>query len=237
MRTHTGLILIAGILTVFPGCNSNSGSSSQPAELETSIDSVSYSFGFQNGQALRRQGMDDIDLDKLVAGMRDGLNERDPAVSQLQMRTIIRGYQMAKREDAMKQRQEEAVEYRKKGEDFLAGNKEKEGVITTESGLQYQVLEEGSGVSPKPTDTVVVHYRGTLLDGTEFDSSYGSRPVEFRVNGVIKGWTEGLQLMKQGAKYKFWIPSDLAYGDNPRPGGPIKPGQALVFEVELLEVK
>ncbi len=124
-----------------------------------------------------------------------------------------------------------------KGKQFLTENGKKEGVKTTDSGLQYKVLTEGKGKSPKATDTVLVHYRGTLLDGTEFDSSYKrNKPIEFPLNGVIPGWTEGVQLMQEGAKYRFFIPSELAYGPSGA-GGAIGPNETLIFEVELLEVK
>ena len=124
-----------------------------------------------------------------------------------------------------------------KGEKFLAENKTKEGVKTTPSGLQYKVLKEGSGKSPAATDTVVCHYRGTFLDGTEFDSSYkGGEPAEFPLDHVIRGWTEGVQLMKEGSKFQFFIPSNLAYG--PRgAGGVIGPDETLIFEVELIKIK
>lgn len=124
------------------------------------------------------------------------------------------------------------------GEAYLAENKEKEGVRVTASGLQYEVLKAGSGKQPKATDTVVVHYRGTLIDGTEFDSSYKrGQPIDFPLNRVIPGWTEGVQLMQEGAKYRFVIPSALAYGPRGTPGGPIGPDATLIFEVELLKVQ
>jgi len=124
-----------------------------------------------------------------------------------------------------------------KGEKFLAENKSKEGVKTTSSGLQYKVLKEGSGKSPSSSDTVVCHYRGTLLDGTEFDSSYKrNEPAEFPLNRVIPGWTEGVQLMKEGSKYQFFIPSKLAYGSTGA-GGVIGPDETLIFEVELIKIK
>ena len=125
-----------------------------------------------------------------------------------------------------------------KGEAFLKENSTKEGVKTTASGLQYKVLRDGKGKSPKATDTVEVHYKGTLLDGTEFDSSYKrGQTIEFPLNRVIPGWTEGVQLMKEGAKYQFTIPSALAYGERGTPGGPIPPNSTLIFEVELVSVK
>lgn len=125
-----------------------------------------------------------------------------------------------------------------KGQQYLAENAKKDGVKTTASGLQYTVIREGSGKSPKATDEVVVNYRGTLLNGTEFDSSYKrNEPISFRLNQVIPGWTEGVQLMKEGAKYQFVIPSKLAYGSRGTPGGPIGPDETLIFEVELLKVQ
>ena len=126
----------------------------------------------------------------------------------------------------------------KQGEDFLKENAKKEGVKTTDSGLQYKVLKEGTGKSPKATDTVTVHYRGTLINGTEFDSSLKSgAPAQFPLNRVISGWTEGVQLMKEGAKYQFFIPAKLAYGERGTPGGPIGPNETLIFEIELLKVQ
>ncbi|MFH5886249.1 FKBP-type peptidyl-prolyl cis-trans isomerase [Halalkalibaculum sp. DA3122] len=231
------LFFISGIFVLFVGCNSDSSIGSGDTTLENNIDSVSYSLGYQNGMVLSQQNMTDIDIDKLVAGIQAGLDDSaDAPISESEMRGIIQSYQMQKQQETMNKQREEAATYRKKGEEFLAQNRNEEGVEVTESGLQYKVLEEGSGASPNATDTVTVHYRGTLLDGTEFDSSIGGDPATFPLNRVIEGWTEGVQLMQEGAKYKFWLPADLAYGDNPRPGGPIKPGQTLVFEVELLEV-
>jgi len=125
-----------------------------------------------------------------------------------------------------------------KGQAFLQENAKKEGVKTTASGLQYKVLTEGKGKSPKASDTVTVNYRGTLLDGTEFDSSYKrGEPISFPLNRVIPGWTEGVQLMKEGAKYQFYIPANLAYGKNGTPGGPIGPDETLIFDVELIKVQ
>ena len=125
----------------------------------------------------------------------------------------------------------------KEGLDFLEANKSKKGVVTTESGLQYTIMKDAEGAKPVATDKVMVHYHGTLLDGTVFDSSVDrGEPIDFPLNGVIPGWTEGVQLMPVGSKYKFFIPSELAYGANPRAGGPIGPNMVLIFEVELIEI-
>jgi len=144
---------------------------------------------------------------------------------------------MQARQKAQLKQQQDAQTNQEEGEAFLAENRNKEGVQETESGLQYKVLEEGSGDSPVATDTVTVHYEGTLIDGTVFDSSYErGEPATFPLDGVISGWTEGLQLMKEGATYRFFIPADLGYGMNVRPGSPIGPNETLIFKVELLEV-
>lgn len=229
----TSLFLLSAIL--FTGCNSNSGS--QDVSLDTNIDSVSYSLGYQiAAMSLKPQGMTDINPDQLTAGLRAALEDEDAAISNNEMQQIIQAYQMQAQQKAQEQQQQEAEQNAKEGEEFLAENREKEGVQETESGLQYEVLEEGSGASPTENDTVLVNYVGTLLDGTEFDSS-PEGGTSIPLNRVIPGWTEGIQLMQEGAKYKFYIPGDLAYGANPRPGGPIGPNETLIFEVELLEVQ
>ena len=232
-------VLIVATALLFTGCNSNSGSVSTDVSLDTNIDSVSYSLGYQiASMSLKRQGMTDIDAGKFASGLKTALSENDSSkLSTTEMQQVVQSYQMKAQQEAQKKRQQEGQENKKKGEEFLAENKNNEGVQVTDSGLQYKVLEEGSGVSPDSSDKVRVHYKGTLLDGETFDSSYDrGEPVEFPLNQVIPGWTEGVQLMKEGAKYKFWIPGELGYGANPRPGGPIGPNETLVFEVELLKV-
>jgi len=150
---------------------------------------------------------------------------------------LVRAYFQKKQKEEMDKRQEEALKNKEDGEKFLAENKTKDGVVTTDSGLQYIVLKEGSGVKPTSESRVKVHYHGTLIDGTVFDSSVDrGNPTEFGVTQVIKGWTDGLQIMAVGSKYIFFIPSDLAYGANPRPGGVIKPNATLIFDVELLGI-
>ena len=232
-------VLIVATALLFTGCNSNSGSVSTDVSLDTNIDSVSYSLGYQiASMSLKRQGMTDIDAGKFASGLKTALSENDSSkLSTSEMQQVVQSYQMQAQQKAQEKRQQEAQSNKKKGEEFLAENKNNEGVQVTDSGLQYKVIEEGSGVSPDSSDKVRVHYKGTLLDGETFDSSYDrGEPVEFPLNQVISGWTEGVQLMEEGAKYKFWIPGKLGYGSNPRPGGPIGPNETLIFEVELLKV-
>lgn len=235
-KSFLSAFFLAGAF-LFWGCSSNSDSSSTDVTLESQIDSVSYSQGFQVGNFLKQQNMTDINTDKLVAGINTALNNEEPQLTGTEMQQVVRAYQRVAQKEAQKERLQEAKENAEQGKKFLAENKNKEGVQVTDSGLQYRVMQEGSGATPDTTDTVRVHYKGTLIDGTVFDSSYErGQPAQFPVNRVIPGWTEGLHLMQEGAKYKFWIPSDLAYGQNPRQGSPIGPNETLIFEVELLEV-
>jgi FKBP-type peptidyl-prolyl cis-trans isomerase FkpA len=189
--------------------------------------------------ALSRQeqleGLDmSLDMEVVRQGFNDALNG-EPALSMEEMQTIIRNSDQevrAKQEAMAKQDAEANVAA---GATYLAQNAEKEGVTVTESGLQYEVMVEGTGAKPAATDIVKVHYKGTLIDGTEFDSSYSrGEPAEFPLNRVIPGWTEGVQLMSEGSKFKFVIPSELAYGE--RATGSITPNSTLIFEVELLEI-
>jgi FKBP-type peptidyl-prolyl cis-trans isomerase FklB len=200
-------------------------------QLKDQKDKVSYSIGMNIGTNLNRQKVD-INPDLLAAGIKDAIAGK-PQLTQDQVKEIMTQF-----EKDMEQKQKAAGEKNKAdGAKFLEENKKKEGVKTTASGLQYKVLKEGTGPQPKATDMVTVNYRGTLIDGTEFDSSYKrGQPATFPLNGVIKGWTEGLQLMKPGSKYQFFVPSNLAYGE--RSVGPdIAANATLTFEVELLEVK
>ncbi len=204
----------------------------KPVELKDNKDKASYSIGLNIGSNLRHQAVD-LNNDAIAAGVKDGLSGAKPRLSEDEVRDAM----MALQKD-MEQKQQVAGDKNKTdGEKFLAANKSKPGVKTTASGLQYKVEKEGKGNSPKPTDTVTVNYRGTLIDGTEFDSSYKrGEPATFPVGGVIKGWTEALQLMKPGAKYQLFIPSSLAYGERGA-GRDIGPNSALIFDVELLDVK
>jgi FKBP-type peptidyl-prolyl cis-trans isomerase len=186
---------------------------------------VSYAIGEDIGNKMRNQSIA-IDVEELARGVKDGLANKGQLNDQ-EMRDVFMAFQ-----------QELNAQKSKSENDFLETNKSKPGVKTTASGLQYKVLKEGTGPSPKATDTVSVNYKGTLVDGTEFDSSYKrGEPTEFPVNRVIPGWTEGLQLMKVGSKYEFFIPAKLAYGDRPPAGSKIGPGATLIFEVELLAIR
>jgi FKBP-type peptidyl-prolyl cis-trans isomerase FklB len=206
--------------------------SAQPStQLKDQKDKVSYSIGLQIGFNLSRQKVD-ISPDVLAAGIKDALAGK-PQLTPEQIKEVMTTF-----EKDMEQKQKQAGDKNKtEGAKFLEDNKKKEGVKTTASGLQYKVLKEGNGAQPKASDTVTVNYRGTLIDGTEFDSSYKrGQPATFPVNGVIKGWTEALQLMKVGSKYQLVIPSNLAYGE--RSVSPeIGANSTLIFEVELLDAK
>jgi FKBP-type peptidyl-prolyl cis-trans isomerase FklB len=204
-------------------------------QLKDQKDKASYSIGHDIGSTFKKQNVD-VNSDALFAGLKDALSgkeamtkeDRDKALAEFQKEMIEK--QAATTKAASEKNATE-------GEKFLAENKKKDGVKTTTSGLQYKVLKEGAGDPPKATDSVVTNYKGTLLDGTEFDSSYKrNEPATFPVNRVIPGWTEALQLMKPGSKYQLFIPSKLAYGERGA-GRDIGPNATLIFEVELLSIK
>ncbi|MTI88060.1 MAG: FKBP-type peptidyl-prolyl cis-trans isomerase [Balneolaceae bacterium] len=245
----TNLYLAITLVALFfvSACSNNSSISDPKADLSAEIDSVSYALGLQSGKYYLQQGLTDLDLQNFAAGIKEGLDEKNDTLnmfSEREANLIIQTYLISLTEE----QNSENIETNKA---FLEENREKEGIQETESGLQYKVIEEGSGASPDATDRVHVHYTGRLIDGTFFDTSrkevaqengaYNAQrePYEgakFSLNRVIPGWTEGLQLMKEGAVYKFYIPSEIGYGSNPPQGSPIKPGSVLVFEVELIEV-
>ena len=205
-------------------------------ELKSEKEKVSYSIGLEIGSSFKKQAMD-IDTDALAAGIKDAISANKPLLTENEIKEVMAAFQKgmaAKQAEKMKALGEKNS---KEGDAFLAENKKKEGVKTTASGLQYKVITAGNGPMPKDTDTVSVNYRGTLIDGTEFDSSYKrGEAVSFPVNGVIKGWTEALQLMKVGSKWQLFIPSNIAYGERGA-GGQIGPNATLIFEVELLSIK
>jgi len=192
----------------------------------------SYALGYQFGDTLRQRNLN-VSQDSLAAGIKDALSNAQPQMSAEDISATL--LDLNKRVLAARQlkRKQSAEKNRLEGAAFLAENAKKEGVITLPSGLQYEVIKEGTGKTPQATDTVVVNYRGTEVDGREFDSSYRKgKPAAFRVNGVIPGWTEALQLMKEGAKWKLFIPENLAYGER----GPLA-DKTLIFEVELISVQ
>jgi FKBP-type peptidyl-prolyl cis-trans isomerase len=209
----------------------------QDMVLKSQKDKVSYSIGVDIGSTLKNQSLD-VDPAILARGIRDSMSGQKQLMTDQEIRDTIAAFQkemMAKQQEQTKQMGEKN---KKQGEAFLAENKKKEGVKTLPSGLQYKVITAGKGKKPKATDTVTTHYRGTLIDGTEFDSSISrGKPASFPVNGVIPGWTEALQLMEEGAKWQLFIPSNLAYGDRGTPGGPIGPNATLIFDIELISVQ
>lgn len=204
--------------------------------LTTSKEKLSYAIGAQIGTDMKRQALD-IDPEVLSKGFRDGFRGSKMLLTDQEMREAISGLQQkmaARHADRMR---EVAAKNKQQGNAFLAENKKKDGVKVLPSGLQYKVIKEGTGKTPKADDAVTVNYRGTLLDGTEFDSSYKrGEPATFPVKGVIKGWTEALQAMKVGSKWQLFIPSELAYGEQGA-GRTIGPNATLLFEVELLGIK
>jgi FKBP-type peptidyl-prolyl cis-trans isomerase FklB len=245
------LILVAAITLFVSSCQQAKEQNAKPAEkkeitkadLKTEDDNISYSLGFSMGSRFIRDGLE-INLEIFQEGMKDGFTGSKQVLTEEEMQKTMMALQqkmMAKRQTEhmkeMEERKNLGEANKEKGEKFLEANKAKEGVITLESGLQYKILRKGTGTSPKATDTVKCHYKGTTIDGEEFDSSYKrGEPATFALNRVIKGWTEGLQLMKEGGKWEFFIPPELAYGE--RGSGPdIGPNEVLIFEVELLGIE
>jgi FKBP-type peptidyl-prolyl cis-trans isomerase FklB len=194
---------------------------------------ASYSIGINIGQSFKAQSLD-LDSVSLIKGIQDGLAGKEGALTEAERTEALSNLKkevQTKMEQKMGQNKQE-------GETFLAENKKKEGVVTLPSGLQYKIIKTGTGAKPKATDTVETNYRGTLIDGTEFDNSYKrGESAKFGVGEVIKGWTEALQLMPVGSKWQLFIPADLAYGEQAPPGSPIPPNATLIFDIELLAIK
>ena len=214
------------------GCET---SAAQGGKLVTLEDSVSYIIGYKNGENLKRQAVP-VNAEVMVGALRAGLAGTEPRMPDSVMQAVMMNFQTRM---IMHQRQKDSLsgaENRREGEKFLAENRTKEGVKTTASGLQYKVLTAGTGPRPQKTSVVTVHYRGTLLDGKEFDSSIGKEPLTYPLERMVPGWVEGIQLMNVGSKYQFWIPSHLGYGPQGSPPD-IPPDAVLVFEVELISFK
>lgn len=224
-------VVIVGILAL-----ESWGQAQEPKELKDQKEKLSYVIGVDIGKALQKQGVP-IDPEIVARGVKDGVADGKLLMSDQEIQETMMAFQKemrAKQEEANKQIGEKN---KKEGETFLAQNKTKEGVTTLPSGLQYKAVKAGTGKKPKATDTVVTHYKGTLLNGTEFDSSLKrNQPATFKVNGVIRGWTEALQLMEEGAKWILYVPAALAYGDRGA-GQQIGPNATLIFEVELISIQ
>jgi FKBP-type peptidyl-prolyl cis-trans isomerase len=227
MKLFRIFLTAAGVAAIMTSCGKFGGK----AKMKTEVDSVSYYLGIYNGMELKRiqVPMPQINFEAYAKGVQEVFEKKDGKINMQEASMYLNKYftrVMAK----------ESEKYLKEGKEFLAKNQSRQGVITTASGLQYEIIKEGNGKTPKLDDSVSVQYKGTLLDGTVFDSSIDrGKPLTMPVNGVIRGWQEILQIMKVGSKYKLYVPSDLAYGQN-SPGGKIKPNMTLIFEMELLSV-
>ena len=224
--------LVAGLATA---CGKQDGSG-ESAELNTDPQKFGYAIGVDIGKSLKPV-KDEVDVNALVAGLKETMDGKEPRLTDEVREQVKADVTRKLQQKQMEERTAKAKTAQEAGEKFLAENAKRDGVKTTDSGLQYEVVTEGTGAQPKSSDKVKVHYKGTLIDGTEFDSSYArGQPVEFPLGNVIPGWTEGLQLMKVGGKSKLYIPSKLAYGERGA-GAKIGPNETLIFEVELLNVE
>ncbi len=229
-------MLNAGFAGMFLVASAASVSNAQAqTSLDTDAQKLGYTIGMDIGNSLKQQG-GEIDLDAMYAAVKDVYEGKETLLTAEEAAAIRQDFLNKRREAAASEREQQAVENKTEGEAFLAENANKAGVMVTDSGLQYEVVNAGDGPTPEATDRVTVHYRGTLLNGTEFDSSYKrGEPATFGLNQVIPGWTEGVQLMPVGSTYKFYIPSELAYGENGG-GQVIGPNATLIFEVELISI-
>ncbi len=227
--------MVAVLLLVFAACQQNNSSGGN-VSLASQNDSLNYSLGVEIGKNLKPIA-EDIKVEVVMQGIRDGLAGGDLKLTDQEVKKSYQALQQKMNTKMQEERKQLAEKNKTEGAAFLEENKKKEGVVTLPSGLQYKVLKEGKGPKPKADDTVIAHYVGKLLDGTQFDSSYDrGKPLTIQVNRVIPGWTEALQLMPVGSKWELYIPSNLAYGA--RGGGSVIPPNAtLIFDVELLDIK
>ena len=215
----------------------------QESEAPGVKDPLSYFLGISVGQQMGSSGfqLTDLDLEGLIAGFKDGITNKEPALTEAQLaeaRNKIQTLLQTRQQEQQQAMAQQSVANKEKGIRFLAENAKQEGVKELQGGIQYKVLKAGTGPSPEPTDTVRVHYTGTLIDGTKFDSSVDrGEPATFPVNRVIQGWQMAIPQMKVGGKWKIFIPSDLAYGEQGSPSGGIGPNEVLIFEVELLGIE
>ncbi|NOQ27519.1 MAG: FKBP-type peptidyl-prolyl cis-trans isomerase [Bacteroidales bacterium] len=253
MKIKNLFLLIAGTAILLSSCDQKKSSDQKLSsdhkmfsdqkmtdntKLESDIDSVSYMIGVDIGNNLNNASLEEINYSNFINGIADAFEKKDLKIDEKEIKPYIQKFFKELQAKQTEISNAKGIENLKKGIAFLEENKKKEGVITTESGLQYEIIKEGAGNSPTETDTIICHYHGTTLDGDVFDSSIDKgEKFKTALNRVLPGWVEGITLMKEGAKYKFYIPTGLAYGTRVRPGGVIEQNMALIFEVELFEVR
>jgi FKBP-type peptidyl-prolyl cis-trans isomerase FklB len=221
MKKITLFLTVAALFSVF--CKK-----SESQKLKTHLDSVSYALGVNIGESMQKQNEKNFDAELIKKGYQS-MFDNNPKIKPDDALKILQDY-FTKKEEAKSQ------ENLKKGNDFLEKNKKEKDIITLASGLQYKILKIGNGAVPKDSDKVTVNYTGRLIDGTVFETTDGQEPVSFPVNGVIQGWTQALELMPVGSKWTIYLPTSLAYGENPQPGGQIEPNMALIFDIELISI-
>lgn len=232
MKNLTKISAIAALL-ILTSCNVEKKVDKD--SLKTQEDKVSYSIGYELGKNFKRQSIP-INNDILKAGIKSGTDGTEPVITEQEMKDTMMAFQKEMMAKQLEKAKADVAQGTKEGKEFLDKKKTEKGVKVLPSGLMYKIIKSGKGKTPKLTDSVTTHYRGTLVNGKEFDSSYKrGEPATFSVNGVIKGWTEALQLMKEGDKWELYIPSDLAYGETGT-GNDIPPNSTLIFEIELLKV-
>jgi len=223
------------LITCFASLLLAQSSFAEPMKLETEMDKVSHIIGNNIGNNLKE--IDNLNVEVFIQSLKEGREGKDLLIPMDEVQTIMMAFQTKMQQKDMEKAALASEANIKKGQTYLAENAKLEGVKTTTSGLQYKIIKTGTGATPKSTDKITAHYHGTLIDGTTFDSSYDrGQPASFPVTGVIPGWVEALQLMPVGSIWELVIPSDLAYGANPRPGGPIGPNEVLKFKIELLSI-
>ncbi len=228
------LVFLFFALIFFPACKKTKVA--KPSKLETEKEKASYAIGFDLGKNLKKYS-EDISLESMIKGIRDGISGQNSILTEEETKKTLTEFQQNLLKKETERRKELAIKNKVEEEKFLAENSKKEGIVTTASGLQYKVIREGNGPKPTLEDTVKVHYKGTFINGKEFDSSYKrGEPVTFQLKNMIPGWIEALQMMKAGSKWQIFIPSALAYGEQGA-GDIIEPNSLLIFEVELLEVE
>lgn len=223
------MMSIVAAMFLMNSCDQMSGGK-KDVSLNNGLDSVSYAIGIDIGANIKGQGFDEINAEAIAKGFDDIFKENELLMTQEDANAYVRGYF----QKLVKIKADKSL---KEAEDWLKENGGKDGITTTESGLQYKVIKNGTGPIPTATDKVTVTYKGTLLDGTEFDSADSTNPASFPINGVIKGWTEALQLMPVGSSWMLYIHPDLAYGEQPRQGSPIGANAMLTFEIELISIE